>query len=94
MKHRDASMSDITIVLRPEFGDRIDEVVKRLNDAGVGIANVNSDVGAIEGSIESNRVHEIERMDCVDAVRTTFTYIADYPAGDPRDQDGAEDPDE
>jgi hypothetical protein len=29
-------------------------------------------------------------MEFVDAVRTTFSYIADYPAGDPRDQDGPE----
>ena len=45
---------------------------------------------AVEGSIDSGKVHLIERLTFVDAVRTTFTYVADYPAGDPRDQDGPE----
>jgi ACT domain-containing protein len=88
MEHRDAEMSDITIVLKAEFAERMQEVIKQLNEAGVGITNVNEDVGAVEGSVETNRVHLIERMECVDAVRTTFSYIADYPPGDPRDQDG------
>jgi hypothetical protein len=90
MEHRDQQVSDVTIVIKPQFAHRLDEVVEQLNEAGVGITNVNEDVGAIEGSCESNRVCLIERMDFVDAVRTTFTYIADYPPGDPRDLDGTE----
>jgi len=83
-------MSDITIVLRAEFAERMQEVLKQLNEAGVGITNVNEDVGAVEGSVETVRVAMIQKMEFVDAVRTTFSYIADYPAGDPRDQDGPE----
>jgi hypothetical protein len=90
MEHRDQQVSDVTIVIKPQFANRLDEVVEQLNEAGVGITNVNEDVGAIEGSCEANRVCLIERMDFVDAVRTTFTYIADYPPGDPRDLDGTE----
>ena len=91
MEHRDQSVSDVTIVIKAAFADRLEEVVEQLNEAGVGITNVNEDVGAIEGSCESNRVCLIERMEFVDAVRTTFSYIADYPPGDSRDQDGADD---
>ena len=90
MEHRDASISDVTIILKPAFVDRIDEVVEQLNEIGVGITSVNQDVGAIEGSCESNRVCVIEKMEFVDAVRTTFSYIADYPPGDDRDGDGKE----
>lgn len=90
MDHRDAFISDITIVLKPAFADQINLVVEQLNIVGVGITSVNEDVGAIEGSIESNKVHVVEKMDFVDAVRTTFNYIADYPTGDPRDLDGPE----
>ena len=90
MEHRDQQISDLTIIIKPAFADRMDEIVEQLNEAGVGITNVNEDVGAIEGSCESNRVCLIERMDFVDAVRTTFSYIADYPPGDPRDLDGNE----
>jgi hypothetical protein len=90
MNHRDQSISDITIVVRSSFANRLQEIVEELNEAGVGITNVNEDVAAIEGSCESNRVCLIEKMVFVEAVRTTFSYIADYPPGDPRDQDGAE----
>ena len=36
---------------------------------------------------ETFRVSEIQTLDCVDYVRVEFTYIADYPTGDPRDLD-------
>ena len=91
MEHRDQSISEVTIVIKPEFSDRMSDVIEELNEAGVGITNINEDVGAVEGSCESNRVHVIERMEFVDAVRTTFSYIADYPPGDSRDADGADD---
>ena len=90
MEHRDQSISDVTIVIKAAFAERMEEIVEQLNEAGVGITNVNEDVGAIEGSCESNRLCLIERMDFVEALRTTFSYVADYPPGDPRDQDGVE----
>lgn len=90
MDHRDAYISDIVVILKPDFINRIEQVVEQLNSAGVGISNVNQDVGAVEGSCESDKVHVIQQMPFVDAVRTTFSYIADYPPGDPRDRDGQE----
>ena len=90
MEHRDQSVSEVTIVIKPAFAERMTDVVEQLNEAGVGIVNINEDVGAIEGSCESNRVCVIQRMEFVEAVRTTFSYIADYPPGDPRDCDGVE----
>ena len=90
MDHRDAYISDIVVILKPEFADQMDQIVEKLNSAGVGISNVNQDVGAVEGSCESDKVHVIQQFEFVDAVRTTFSYIADYPPGDPRDLDGKE----
>ena len=90
MNHRDQSVSEVTIIVKPEFADRMSDLVEALNEAGVGITNINEDVGAVEGSCESNRVFVIERMEFVQAVRTTFSYIADYPPGDSRDADGVE----
>ena len=90
MNHRDQSVSDVTIVIRPSFASRLDEVVEQLNEVGVGITSINEDVAAIEGSCESNRICVIEKMEFVEAVRTTFSYIADYQPGDSRDQDGVE----
>ena len=65
MNHRDQSVSDITIVIRSAFASRLDEIVEQLNEAGVGITNINEDVAAIEGSCESNRICLIERMDAL-----------------------------
>ena len=90
MNHRDQSVSDVTIVIRSTFASRMDEIVEQLNEAGVGITSINEDVAAIEGSCESNRICVIQQMEFVEAVRTTFSYIADYQPGDPRDQDGVE----
>jgi hypothetical protein len=90
MQHRDQQVSDITIVVKPSFTQRLEECIEQLNEAGVGITSVNEDVGAVEGSCETNRVSVVERMEFVDAVRVVFTYIADYPPGDPRDLDGPE----
>lgn len=90
MDHRDQYVSDVTIIIKSDWTSRMDEVIEQLNEAGVGIVNINQDVGAIEGSCESNRVHFVQQMEFVEAARTTFSYIADYPPGDPRDQDGPE----
>jgi hypothetical protein len=90
MDHRDQYISDVTVIIKRDWVGRLDDVVEQLNEAGVGIVTVNQDVGAIEGSCESNRVFVIQQMEFVEAVRTTFSYIADYPPGDPRDLDGEE----
>lgn len=90
MDHRDAYISDIVVILKPDFIARIEIVIEELNSVGVGITSVNQDVGAVEGSVESDKVHVIQQFEFVDAVRTTFSYIADYPPGDPRDRDGQE----
>jgi len=45
------------------------------------------DSSVVEGVIETFKVKELEKLQCVDYVRTTFSWIADYPPGDPRDKD-------
>jgi hypothetical protein len=42
----------------------------------------------VEGTIDASLVHDLEKLDCVEYVRTVFTYNANYPPGDPRDRDG------
>ena len=88
MNHRDQSISEVTIILRSEFIDRMDEVTEQLAETGAAISSVDSNMGTIVASCESNRLSVIERMEFVQAVRTTFSYVADYPSGDPRDVDG------
>ena len=87
MNFHDAQMSDITVVLDKRWESDLEGAVKILKDAGVEVRSADDDNSVVEGVVETAKVHALEKLDCVDYVRTTFTWIADYPAGDPRDQD-------
>jgi hypothetical protein len=87
MSHCDAQMSDVTVVLDKRWENDLAGAVKQLEDAGLQVRSADDDNSVVEGVIESAKVHDLQKMDCVDYVRTTFTWIADYPAGDPRDRD-------
>lgn len=87
MNFHDAQMSDITVVLDKRWESDLEGAVKLLKDAGVEVRTADDDNSVVEGVVETAKVHALEKLDCVDYVRTTFTWIADYPAGDPRDQD-------
>lgn len=85
--HRDASVSDVTIVLDARYANRTDEAVAELRKLGLDIDQSNIEEGVVEGTVETYKIADIQKLDCVDYVRVEFTYIADYPTGDPRDQD-------
>src|SRR5258706_12963076 len=87
MNFNDATMSDITVVLDKRWEDNLAGAVEDLKKSGMEIRNADDDNSVVEGVIESSRVAGLQKLDCVDYVRTTFTWIADYPPGDPRDQD-------
>ena len=87
MPFNDAQMSDITVVLDKRWENDLAGAVEMLKQHGVEVRSADDDNSVVEGTCESGKVHVLEKLDCVDYVRTTFTWIADYPAGDPRDQD-------
>jgi ribosomal protein L4 len=86
----DAYISDVTVVLDSRYQDqpKTSEAVEQLKALGMNVRNVDEDASVVEGDINANKLHELEHLDCVDYVRTVFTYAADYPPGDPRDLDG------
>ena len=88
MEHRDAEMSQVTIILRAPCDGNVPSAVEQLKAVGLSVTNVDPDNGVIEGDIESAKVHDIKTLQCVEAARVTFDWIADYPPGDARDQDG------
>ena len=61
-----------------------------LKEVGLTIDEVKQDEGVVEGSICTDKVHHLKAVSGVAYVRSVFTYTADYPTGDPRDQDGVE----
>jgi len=52
------------------------------------IRNVDENESVVEGSIDATKVKALEKLPCVEYVRVTFTYEAEYPPGDPRDING------
>ena len=87
MSDRDALVSDVTVVLDAAWGEepRTTEALDKLRAAGLEIRDVDTDNSVVEGSVNYDKIRDLQNLDCVDYVRVVFTYVADYPAGDPRD---------
>jgi hypothetical protein len=94
MSHRDAEVSDIVVVLNQSFEGRTAEACSLLCGAGLQVIETDEDANVVEGSIETYKLPELHKLDCVNYVRTVLTYIADYPVGDPRNIDVTDDDDE
>lgn len=90
MSHQDAYISDIVVVLTDEASEKLDDAVSRLKSEGMEVQSINTDQGVIEGSCPVSKVKTLDHLPGVSYVRSVFTYIADYPPGDPRDLDGQE----
>jgi hypothetical protein len=92
MEHQDDELSDVVVILVDEPGMTTRDAAEKLKGTGLSVSNVDEDNGAVEGTIETAKVKSLENLELVKYVRTVFKYIADYPAGDPRnlDRDGDE----
>ena len=88
MNHHDAEIADVIIVLSGQGQQEVDAATAKLKEFGLEVVDVNADEGVIEGSCDANQVHHLKAVPGVSYVRSVFTYTADYPPGDPRDQDG------
>jgi hypothetical protein len=88
--HRDAEITEMVVVLDKRWEAKLPDAVQQLKALGVEIYSADDDNSVVEGCVESHKVPEIEKLDCVDYVRKVMTYIVDYPPGDPRDKDGPE----
>lgn len=85
--HQDAYISDIVVVIDETPERSFDSVVAELKKIGLEIREQGKDSCTIEGTVDAGLVGRIDDLPGVDYVRTVFTYIADYPPGDPRDRD-------
>jgi hypothetical protein len=88
--HRDAEITEMVVVLDKRWENNLADALEQLKKVGMEIYSADDDNSVVEGAAESHKVHDIEKLDCVDYVRKVMTYIADYPPGDPRDKDGIE----
>ena len=85
----DAIISDITVVLDARYAEdaKTDEAVAELKKHGMTVDSVDYNNSTVEGTCPQEKVHQLQQLDSVDYVRTTFTYYADYPSADPRNKD-------
>jgi hypothetical protein len=72
-------ISEVTIVLDRSYMDqpKTNEAIERLKVLGMSVTNVDEDDSVVEGDIDSAMLGELELLDCVDYVRTVFSYISD-----------------
>jgi hypothetical protein len=85
--YQDAYISDIVVVFDESADNKFEDVVAKLKEHGMQIASADKDNGVIEGTVDSSKIHEIDDLPGVSYVRSVFTYVADFPPGDPRDRD-------
>ena len=91
MNHHDADIAEVIVVLAEQGQAPVDSAVTKLKGCGLEVVDVNVEEGVVEGSCDASKVSDLKKVPGVSYVRSVFTYTADYPAGDPRDQDGCED---
>jgi len=91
MGHQDAELSDVMIVLVDEPGMTTQDAANKLAELGLFVCDVNEIEGMVEGTIETIKVGSLKTVEFVKYVRNVFSYVADYPLGDPRNLDKDDD---
>ena len=85
--YHDAYLSDVFVTVDETPERSFEAMLDQLKQAGLEIRSANKDQGVIEGTVEAGKVQMIDDMPGVEYVRTVFSYVADFPPGDPRDLD-------
>jgi hypothetical protein len=70
-------ISDVIITLDKKYENRVNDAVDQLKTAGVRIDETDTDNDVVEGTVDVGKVRDLEKLDCVDYVRTVFTYDAE-----------------
>jgi hypothetical protein len=92
MEHRDEEVSDVMVILKRECAeDKFDATVEALKKLAMEIDETDPDHGMVQGTICADKIDHVRKWPCVEYVRVDFTYIADYPVGDPRNKDEPDD---
>ena len=85
--HQDAYISDVVVVVECCDDATFDKVLAQTKELGLDVRELRRDEHVIEGTIESSKLVDLDNIPGVEYVRSVFTYVADYPPGDPRDRD-------
>jgi hypothetical protein len=81
----DAYICDVIVIPTDAAFDRLDELLASLKSHGLDVREVHEDQGYVEGTVSAAHIRKMEELDGVEYVRCVFSYVADFPEGDPRD---------
>ena len=84
----DYNITECVVVLDKAYEDKLPEAVDILKTTGMRVINADDNNSVIEGDIDTEKLHHLEKLPCVKYVRKVFSYDANFPPGDPRDRDG------
>jgi len=84
----DCNITECIVILDKNWENDLPAATEMLKGAGMRITNADDDNSVVEGEIDSEKLHALEKLPCVDYVRKVFSYDANFPPGDPRDRDG------
>lgn len=82
---RDAYLCDVVVILEPSPACDVDSIVAALKAFGLEVRDINLERCCLEGTIDAGKLRPMEELPGVQYVRCVYSYIADYPTGDPRD---------
>jgi len=85
--HQDAYVSDVVVVVESGSEQSFEDVLAKSKSLGLDVREVRKDDYVFEGSIDCSKLVLLDKLPGVKYVRSVFTYVADYPPGDPRDLD-------
>jgi hypothetical protein len=85
--HQDAYVTDVVVVVESGSEQSFEDVLSKARNLGLHVREVRKDDYVIEGTVDSSKLVDLDKLPGVEYVRSVFTYVADYPPGDPRDLD-------
>ena len=91
MAHEDAELSDVEVVLADDAKLSVAGAAEEMKKLGLFVEDTDEENRVVEGTIESAKVGDLKKLAFVKYVRVVFSYIADYPPGDPRNLDTDDD---
>jgi hypothetical protein len=91
MDHNDAERDDVVVILQETPGISFDDAVNQLRLHGLDVSDSDPANGEVEGTIDADKTKSLKSLPFVNYVRKVFEYTADFPPGDPRNMDPAED---
>jgi hypothetical protein len=72
--HNRAASARLNVLVADAWLDRLSEVVKRLESAGMRVTEVIASIGAVTGSAPTDRIDSLARVSGVEAVERERVY--------------------